>query len=292
MTDLNGDLVALSPFIAWPINLVAGAAVAVVIWRALRDTFAQPLFARRNYRGVDVPVGAGVVLVVAAFVVTGGWAVVEVLGVDVFAPYAAPLILAAGFSLLGLLDDLAASGDDRGFSGHLRALRHGRLTTGALKLFGGGMLSLVVASSLVQHRSLVDLLVAGAVMSLAANLGNLFDRAPGRCVKVGVLAGVVLCLTAGSLDRYLLEGVVIVLGASIGLGWFDLREELMLGDAGSNVIGAVLGWGLVATTGLPVQVVVLVVLVALNLLSEKVSFSQVIERVGILRAVDQLGRRS
>jgi hypothetical protein len=35
----------------------------------------------------------------------------------------------------------------------------------------------------------------------------------------------------------------------------------------------------------------IVVLLALNLLSERWSFSQVIERVGWLRALDRLGRR-
>ncbi len=276
--------------VAWPVDLVAGAVVAAVTWRAMRETFAQPLFARRNYRGVDVPVGAGVLVVVGALVVTGMWAVADVLGVHPAAPLASPLLLAAGFSLLGLLDDLAAHGDDRGFAGHLRALRHGRLTTGGLKLLAGGMLSLVVAIP-VAGFGFPRLLLAGALISLAANLGNLFDRAPGRCVKVAVVAAVVLCACAGVVDRYLLEGVLIVVGAAVGLGWFDLREKLMLGDAGSNVLGAVLGWGVVATTGLVVQCVVLAALLALNLLSEKVSFSQVIDSVGPLRAFDQLGRR-
>ncbi len=280
----------VSPFVAWPVDLVAGAAVAAVTWRAMRETFAQPLFARRNYRGVDVPVGAGVLVVVGALVVTGVWAIADALGVHPAAPLAAPLLLAAGFSLLGLLDDLAAHGDDRGFAGHLRALRHGRLTTGGLKLLAGGMLSLVVAIPIAGF-GFPRLLLAGALISLAANLGNLFDRAPGRCVKVAVVAAVVLCACAGAADRYLLEGVLIVVGAAVGLGWFDLREQLMLGDAGSNVLGAVLGWGVVATTGLVVQCVVLTALLALNLLSEKVSFSRVIDAVGPLRAFDRLGRQ-
>ena len=280
----------VSPFIAWPVDLVAGAAVAAVTWRAMRETFAQPLFARRNYRGIDVPVGAGVLVVVAGLVVTGLWTVVDALGVHTAAPIAVPLMLAAGFSLLGLLDDLAAHGDDRGFAGHLRALRQGRLTTGGLKLLAGGMLSLIVAGPVADGRSLPRLLVAAALISLAANLGNLFDRAPGRCVKVALVAAAVLCASAGAADRFVLEGVVIVIGAAVGLGWFDLREQLMLGDAGSNVLGAVVGWGVVATTGLVVQCVVLAALLALNLLSEKVSFSRVIDAVGPLRAVDRLGR--
>jgi UDP-N-acetylmuramyl pentapeptide phosphotransferase/UDP-N-acetylglucosamine-1-phosphate transferase len=80
------------------------------------------------------------------------------------------------------------------------------------------------------------------------------------------------------------------LGATAGLIVFDAREELMLGDAGSNVLGAVLGWGLVVTTDWVAQVVVLVVLVVLNVASERVSFSKVIDDVAVLRAIDRFGR--
>ncbi|HET8929818.1 MAG TPA: hypothetical protein VFN21_04090, partial [Acidimicrobiales bacterium] len=74
------------------------------------------------------------------------------------------------------------------------------------------------------------------------------------------------------------------------LVFFDAREQLMLGDAGSNILGAALGWGLVATTDWQAQVVVLVVLLALNAASEKVSFSRVIDETPVLRAIDRFGR--
>ena len=88
-----------------------------------------------------------------------------------------------------------------------------------------------------------------------------------------------------------LLGVAAVVGASLGLLAFDLRERLMLGDAGSNVIGAALGFGTVLTVSPPVRNGVLIALVVLNVLSEKVSFSRVIDRVGPLRIADRLGRK-
>jgi UDP-N-acetylmuramyl pentapeptide phosphotransferase/UDP-N-acetylglucosamine-1-phosphate transferase len=71
----------------------------------------------------------------------------------------------------------------------------------------------------------------------------------------------------------------------------DLRERLMLGDAGANALGAVLGLGVVLACSPGVRTLVLVVVAALNLASELVSFSRVIDRVAPLRALDQLGRR-
>ena len=79
-------------------------------------------------------------------------------------------------------------------------------------------------------------------------------------------------------------------GAALAGLPFDLREEGMLGDAGANALGAVVGtlllagpmWLLWAAAAL---------LVALQLASERVSFSRVIEANRVLRAADRLGRR-
>ncbi len=270
-----------------------GLVGAAAGWRATAHVFAQPLFARRNHRGVDVPVGAGILLAVAAVAGEAVFAVVDAAGDDVPADRIARLavvVAAVGFSLLGFLDDVAASGDDRGFRGHLRAMATGKLTTGGLKLVGGGLLAVVVAS-LTGREGLGPLALDAALIALGANLGNLFDRAPGRTIKVAVLAASVLVVAVGADGRASLTGVALVVGAALGLLVFDLREELMLGDAGSNVLGAVVATGLVATGSTTTRVVALVVVLALNLASEKVSFSRVIDSVAPLRALDRLGRR-
>jgi UDP-N-acetylmuramyl pentapeptide phosphotransferase/UDP-N-acetylglucosamine-1-phosphate transferase len=270
------------------------AATGALLWLACRTTYEAPILQRRNYRGVDVPVGAGVVLVLAVVAIEGVFSVAEVLGRDVGLREAtarwSTLVAALGFGLLGIFDDLAAHGDDRGFRGHLTGVLKGRLTTGGLKLFGGGLLA-VVAVRAAGADDVAHLLVGAALVALAANLGNLFDRAPGRCTKVATIAVIALVIAAGAGERASLVGAVAVVGAGLGLIAFDLREELMLGDAGANVLGAALGLGVVLTSGLVVQAVVLVVVAALNLVSESVSFSRVIDSVAPLRWLDRLGRR-
>jgi len=285
-----------SSIVPWIVAFVAGGVVSAGLWVALQGTFAQPLFLRRNFRGVDVPVGVGVVLCFALISVWGVWrfATVAQRSSDVsLGSFPAIGALVAGFALLGLFDDLAAQGDDRGFRGHLGALAHGRLTTGGAKLLGGGLLALAVTAASPAIGGVVDwwrIVLGAAVVSLAANTGNLLDRAPARCSKVALACGVVLLATCGAPERWTLVSVVVVLGASAGLIVFDAREQLMLGDAGSNVLGAVLGWGLVVSTDWVAQLIVLAVLVALNVASEKVSFSKVIDDVAVLRAIDRFGR--
>jgi UDP-N-acetylmuramyl pentapeptide phosphotransferase/UDP-N-acetylglucosamine-1-phosphate transferase len=271
--------------------VIVGYLAARLTWLVTRPLFALPALARHNFRGRSLPTAAGIVLPLAAVFVEGGRAVVASFGVgDGPARGARLLVLAAalGFGLLGLVDDLAGGGSDRGFRGHLAALGQGRVTTGALKLFGGAVMALVVVAPFVGE-SPGRLLADAALVALCANLANLFDRAPGRTIKAGVGAFVVLLVAVRSAED--LTGVAVVIGASLGLFLDDLHERLMLGDAGSNVIGAVLGLGIVATCGEAARDVALVAVAALNVAGELVSFSKVIDAVPPLRAVDQAGRR-
>ena len=66
----------------------------------------------------------------------------------------------------------------------------------------------------------------------------------------------------------------------------------MLGDTGANALGAAVGLGAVLTLGRPARLGVLIALVALNVASERVSFSRVIDATPPLRWFDRLGRRA
>ena len=79
-----------------------------------------------------------------------------------------------------------------------------------------------------------------------ANLANLLDRAPGRVAKVALLLALPVALVAGVDER--MAGPVVIVGATLALLWPDLREQLMLGDTGANVLGATLGLAVVLTT--------------------------------------------
>ena len=73
-------------------------------------------------------------------------------------------------------------------------------------------------------------------------------------------------------------------------GFFDLREKAMLGDAGSNAIGALAGLWIVLTLDPSEQLIALGVLLVLNIFGEFRSISNVIEKLPLLRHLDSLGR--
>ena len=271
--------------------LLAGLAAAVVLERTTREIFAQPVLTRENYRGAKLATASGLLIVVAVIAVEGVRTIVELLGASDGATASYRLVVLAtvvAFGALGFIDDVLGDNAEKGLKGHVAAALHGRVTTGFIKLGGGASVALVVAGAALGG-SAGRILVDAALIALAANLGNLFDRAPGRTIKVALLVWVPVALLAGTSATGL--ALAVVVGASIGLLPSDLAERSMLGDTGANALGAALGVAVVLTVAPATRTAIAIVLVVLTLLSEVVSFSSVIARVPPLHALDRLGRR-
>ncbi len=245
--------------------------------------------ARENYRGRLLPVPLGVVIVPAALVALVVLALLARLGdADVYPDnFGLVLLFVPGVALLGLVDDIL-SGASRGWRGHGGDVMKGSFSTGALKAVGTLGLALLVASSL--PGSDAEFLLAAAVLVLATNVFNLLDLRPGRSVKAFVLLGIGLTLSTQNWEA--LAAMGIFAGPVLVAGWFDLREKAMLGDAGSNVIGALAGLWMVLTLDTDGQLVALVILLLLNIFGEFRSISAVIEKVPGLRHLDSIGRPS
>ncbi len=275
------------------LGFFVGFVAARLLWLLLRPVFSADVFVRQNYRGRKLPTAVGLVIALAVVAVEG----LRALGSKALgdaswpgSPRLAVLVLVITLALLGLLDDLAGDGDQRGFRGHVRALVTGRLTTGAMKLLGGGAVALVAAALVRPDAGIAMWLADAALVALAANTGNLFDRAPGRAIKVGALAFAAVLATTGLAAD--LAAPAVVVGAAMALLLDDLHERLMLGDTGANLLGGVLGLAVVYSCSPATRVVVLVALAVLNVASEYLSFSRVIDGFAPLRILDRAGRRA
>jgi UDP-N-acetylmuramyl pentapeptide phosphotransferase/UDP-N-acetylglucosamine-1-phosphate transferase len=257
-----------------------GALGAVAAFRGLRA--APPGGAERwdrtNHAGESVSLLEG-----PAFAAGATAALAVAPGIPAGLRRAAMLATAAA-GALGAYDDLAGSGDRRGLRGHVTALAHGEVTTGAVKLVGLGLTGLA-AARLAGHRG-IDVPISGAVVAGAANLVNLLDLRPGRALKLGVAHAVPAILpTSGA------TVLAPAVGAAAALLPDDLGERTMLGDTGANALGAVLGVGILGAYGRAGRLAHLAAITALTLLSERVSFTKVIESTPVLDALDRWGRR-
>jgi hypothetical protein len=175
--------------------------------------------------------------------------------VGLLAPRVAPV------AAIGLADDLL-TGPERGFVDHLRAGR----TTGVLKLVGIPLVGLFATRR-----------VSGALLvGLAANALNQLDTKPGRALKAYVLAAL-------PLRAPLLPAVI--------LAPYDLREMAMLGDSGSNALGALLGLNSVDRFTGRSRWLAIGALAGLNLIGESRSLGELIARTPVLRGLDRLGRQ-
>lgn len=264
-----------------------GAYGARAALRVVRDQPRAKELERTNFRGRTLTLAGGPALAVSA-------SVTSALGAG--DPRTAAAALAAGLSggAVGLYDDVVGARPDqkadKGFRGHLRALREGRVTSGLVKIAGVGAGALVAAALLPDRRGrgrlgrAAEVALGAGVIAGSANLMNLLDLRPGRALKAGLLVGAPLTATrAGGLAA----GPV---GASASLLPADLGEEIMLGDSGANALGALLGVSATARTGLFGRAVMLAGIAALTAASEKVSFTKVIERTPVLREIDAWGR--
>jgi UDP-N-acetylmuramyl pentapeptide phosphotransferase/UDP-N-acetylglucosamine-1-phosphate transferase len=192
--------------------------------------------------------------------------------------------------VVGGYDDLAGArpeqARDKGLAGHLRALRQGRVSAGAVKV--AGIVSAAGVAALLrgdERRRPVDVVLTTGLVAGTANLVNLLDLRPGRAGKAGVLAA---AATLGGPSGGLVAGP---LGATLAVLPDDLGERVMLGDCGANAVGALLGLRLAALPGRGSRATLLGAVTALTLASEKVSFTRVIESTPGLRELDRLGRR-
>ncbi len=281
-----------------PLGLSLG--LGALLAPTLLERLARAGVVRENYRGLELPAAAGILIAVVAALAVGPMAALdELAGWDTLAPeVGAALIFVVGVAMLGLVDDLlggrrpagaaADPGAPRGLRGHARAAVRGDVSTGLLKALGALGLALYVVAG--DGRSAGEYLVGVGVLVLSTNLFNLLDLRPGRAGKAFVVLGVVL--TLGSWDTYALQALGLFIGPALVLLPYDLRERAMLGDAGSNVLGAVAGLWLVLALGPTGEVVALGVLAVLTLYGEFRSISAMVDRNPLMRRLDSIGRRS
>jgi len=257
---------------------------------------------RRNYAGRNIPALGGLMLLPVVLCLWLAFIGVMQYSQETSLALSSRLLFPAslvGWILLGLIDDIWGTTQRKGFKGHLVALAHGQLTTGGVKLLGGGILSLVMAYfALPVEPRWLSIPIAAVLIALSANAMNLFDLRPGRALKAFWLVGIPLALfdflTATTnqpqLFWLLSPALLAILLATLVYAPFDFAGMIMLGDTGANPLGAFLGLCLALLLPVWGQGIVIMLLIGLHIYAERASITKLIERVPILNWLDRLGR--
>ncbi|CCO08941.1 hypothetical protein [Desulforamulus hydrothermalis] len=275
MLPKNEWLILLAPLISY--------GMARLMLPNLLKLIAEAGFVRPNFRGDCIPLGAGLLFFLSVLLPAG------------LLIFSFPAYRTAGFlylfvfstmTLLGLVDDIFGSRADSGLKGHLKKMLRGQLTTGGLKLAAGGVMSLVAAAAVSQEWQ--SILTNTLVLALSINAINLLDLRPGRAGKGFLLGGLLLCL--GGWPSFHLIWLVVAAAALLAYLPTDLRAGAMMGDTGSNALGATIGLTAVLVLPASVKTGYLIFLICFHLLTEKYSLTKIIEKNKMLNYLDRLGR--
>jgi UDP-N-acetylmuramyl pentapeptide phosphotransferase/UDP-N-acetylglucosamine-1-phosphate transferase len=253
---------------------------------------------KENFRKETVPAALGLVfpltfpIVLLVFQSLKYFGLSQVLKSGEFYAF---LFFITGLGLLGLADDILKDDQEKGFRQHLKRLWQGKLTSGGLKAVFGFLFSIIFAIGIWITTGeawwlLVPRILVGA---LSPNILNLFDLRPGRAIKVLLFGFFLLFIT--SLIKSGLNPMLYLIASIIGgvLAYFplDLQARGMLGDTGANFLGGVFGGIVVLDGSIDLLLIVLMVLIILQIIAEKVSFTKIIEENKFLKFIDDLGRK-
>ncbi len=240
---------------------------------------------RTNFQGRRIPAVMGLAFALGGEFFYGAQWLMQGLHTSLAAVY---FLVTLGFGGLGLLDDMVGDRSVGGYRGHFQALAQGRLTTGAAKALGGGVVSLTAGFLVTAPHWGVSSLLAAGLIALSANTLNLLDLRPGRCL-FGFFVGTATVFFVLLGQHSLLSGLLLWVAAAFALILYPLDAwgAVMLGDTGSNAFGAVLGVAGAIFFAPLWQAVLVVLLILFQIWCERYSLSRVIENTPWLRGLDR-----
>lgn len=263
--------------------LTLGYCITFLIQKSIIEMIRQAQFVRPNFKNKPIPVGSGIVFSIS--LLTGYIPLLLILPENQWTNAFIFIFVVVCATLLGLIDDFWGSRETSGLKGHLGSLFKGRLTTGGFKAIFGGILSLLVAT-VVGPVSAIP--VNTLLLALSINAINLLDLRPGRAGKAFILWAMLLGIAGWRQQETVL--LAMLLGSLLAYMPLDLKARTMMGDAGSNALGASLGLMSVWLLEPRAKVVLLLLLIAFHLVTERYSLTRIIAENRFLNFLDTWGR--
>lgn len=240
-----------------------------------------------NYRGMTIPVGMGIIIPIAFllffpfkpyFLSTGT-------GQQTYTAY---LLVSLVLGMTGFIDDHFGDKGVKGIKGHIKKLVIDyKVSTGILKVIVALALGFYISSWYLDRH--FEVAMGTLAFAVWVNVLNLLDVRPGRAIKGFWSAAFPLLLmhggSTGSPEIFLLAITLVLFDT-------DRKERGMLGDAGANALGGIIGtWIVQWATSLEMALYISFGLL-ITLYSERYSISRWIEMHPLAKRLDQWGRKA
>lgn len=262
------------------ISFVLGFISTKIFIGFFKGMLTQAGIVRQNYMGIMIPVGMG--LVFLPYIIMNA-CIAAYFHDEKVVPYYILGVIA--MSLAGVVDDLVGDRSSSGFKGHFKALFKGTLTTGAFKALFGGAVAFLISLSFT--KDIFEIILNTLLIALATNFFNLLDLRPGRALKIYTVSSIPVLIFSSEVSRLLLGGM---LSSALAYFWDDIKARTMMGDSGSNVLGASIGIIAAYEFGIWTKIAILAALILVHAVSEKYSITKIIESNRLLNYIDKLGR--
>lgn len=238
---------------------------------------------KKNYQGNYIPVTGGIILIISTII---SWYILFLLNLVNAQLLNIYIFIISIIGITGLLDDICGNKNSQGFRDHFKSLINGKLTTGILKVIITILVSMLVLFELEIY-ILSEIIINAGIIILMTNLLNLLDLRPARSIKAFFCMAILLIIFNLYYAVYFLPFFFTL----IFYLPFELKSKLMLGDSGANLLGTVLGFNtILMIEDFYIKLIILLFLVILNVVSEKYSYSTIIQNNPLLSWIDQLGR--
>lgn len=235
-----------------------------------------------NFRGNKIPVGSGVIIPILFICL---YPFVVRLGHENEWRYFCFIMSSLG--IIGFIDDRFGSKEIKGIRGHITNFyKKKRISTGLAKLILITIVGLNISA--VLYDELLTIFVCTITFAIWTNIINLLDVRPGRAIK-GFWVLTIVLFSVHFLNITYLVWVIVI--QSILLIIIDIYEWGMLGDSGSNILGGMIGFWMIAYSSNIEVYVYLAIGSVLTIYAEKKSFSQWIEKHPMIQRIDHWGRK-
>lgn len=266
------------------IFLLISTAITYLTIPYIMNMIVEAKLLAQNYRKENIPIAMGITFVPVMLL---NFLIILLFYRD---EYDVLLIYSMAINIMafvGIIDDLMGDKNATGFKGHFYSFFRGKITTGFLKAFIGGIISLII--SLIYSSSIEELILNSIIMALFTNLLNLLDLRPGRAIKTYLFLGILFIIIGISeINQVVLFSII---GYCLGYLPQDLKAKSMMGDVGSNPLGISLGIVSIVNFSMNIRYLILLILFFAHLISEKYSISEIIKNNSILNFIDELGRK-